>query len=159
MKHIARTLAAAMVATGLAAIASAAAQPANAHIGVWKINLAKSRYDPGPAPQRQTVVYAAADGALKLTSDGVDAEGNKTHTEYTARFDGKPYPYAGNPNGDMITIKQIDPFTMESVWTLKGKATITSRSVVARDGKTRTVTQTGTNAAGQQVNNTIVYER
>jgi hypothetical protein len=149
----------AVVATVLSAFAYAAAQPPNAHIGVWRINLAKSQYDPGPAPQRQTVIYRAAQGALHLISDGVDSQGTKTHAEYTARVDGQPVPMTGNPNGDMVAIKQIDGFTMESVWTLNGKATITSRSTVSADGKTRTVTQVGTNAAGQRVNNTIVYER
>jgi len=36
---------------------------------------------------------------------------------------------------------------------------MTSRSVVSKDGKTRTTTQKGKNAKGQDVNNTIVYDR
>ena len=59
----------------------------------------------------------------------------------------------------MVTIKQIDPRILESSWTLKGKPTITTRSTVSADGKSRTTTQTGTDAAGQKVNNAIVYER
>jgi hypothetical protein len=36
---------------------------------------------------------------------------------------------------------------------------MTTRSVVSKDGKTRTTTQTGTNAKGEKVNNTIVYDK
>lgn len=159
MARIVRTLVAGVVAASIVALASAAAQAPNAHIGTWKVNVAKSKYSPGPAPQTQTVKYEAAAGGLKLTSDGVDAKGAKTHAEYTATFDGKPHAFTGNPNADMVTIKQIDPRILESSWTLKGKPTITTRSTVSADGKSRTTTQTGTDAAGQKVNNAIVYER
>jgi len=39
------------------------------------------------------------------------------------------------------------------------KVTTTNISVVSSDGKTRTVTTTGTNARGQTVNNVTVYDR
>ena len=40
-----------------------------------------------------------------------------------------------------------------------GKVTITQRNIVSADGKTRTVTTTGTDALGQKVNNVAVFER
>ena len=161
MTRTIRSFVAALAATAVVAFAfaSASAQAPNAHVGTWKINLAKSKFVPGPGPQSQTVVYAAADGGLKLTADGVDAKGAKTHSEYTAKFDGKPVAFTGNANADMVTIKQIDPRTIESVWTLKGKATLTIRSTVAAYGKSRTTMQTGTDAAGQKVNSSVVYDR
>lgn len=159
MARVVRTLVAGVVAACFVSLGSAAAQAPNSHIGTWRLNVAKSKYDPGPAPQSQTVKYEASVGGLKLTSDGVDAKGAKTHAEYTAKFDGKPYAFRGNPNADMITLNQVDARTLETTWTLRGKPTITSRSTIAADGKSRSVTQTGTNAAGQKVNHTIVYER
>jgi hypothetical protein len=36
---------------------------------------------------------------------------------------------------------------------------ITTKTVVSKDGKTRTTTQKGTNAKGEKVNNTIVYDK
>lgn len=151
-----------LISVGVAsfvAVASLAAQPVDPHVGSWKVNVAKSKYIPGPAPQSQTVKYEAWEGGLKLTSDGVDAKGAKTHAEYAAKFDGKPSPFKGNPNADMIALKRIDARTLETAWTKAGKPAITSRSTVAADGKTRTTVQTGTDAQGQKVNNTIVYER
>lgn len=159
MDRFVRTIAAGIVCAYAATWGSFAAQSPNPHIGTWRLNVAKSTYSPGPAPQSQTVRYEAWEGGLKLTSDGVDSKGTKTHAEYAAKFDGKPYPFKGNPNADMVTIKQIDPRTLETAWSLRGKPTITTRSTVAADGKTRTTTQTGVNADGQKVNNTIVFER
>jgi hypothetical protein len=42
---------------------------------------------------------------------------------------------------------------------LKGKVTLTSKVEVAADGKSRTTTQTGTDAQGKTVNNFIWYDK
>ena len=90
----------------------------------------------------------------------------KAHTEYTVKFDGKDYPSKStldgkpNPNGDiMVSAKKVDDYTYETTAKLKGKVLGTSRTVVAKDGKTATVTQTGMNADGKPVNNKIVIEK
>jgi hypothetical protein len=134
--------------------------------GTWKLNVAKSKYSPGPAPQSgMTKIEATADG-LKIVADGVNAEGKKTHTEYSAKFDGKDYPdkvlVDGKPDptgADTISIKKIDDFTFEATTKLKGKVLLVTRNVISKDGKTRTQTATGTNAQGKPVNNTVVYEK
>src|SRR5262245_1242201 len=68
-----------------------AAQVQDAWIGTWKLNLAKSKYDPANlAPKSQTVkLEAVAGGGMKGTVDGVDAQGKPSHQEYTTMFDGK----------------------------------------------------------------------
>jgi len=134
--------------------------------GTWKLNVAKSKYSPGPAPQSGiTKIEATADG-LKIVADGVNAEGKKTHTEYSAKFDGKDYPDkvlldgAIDPTGaDMVSIKKIDDFTYEATTKLKGKVLTVTKNVISKDGKTRNQTVTGTNAQGKAVNNTVVYEK
>ena len=53
-------------------------------------------------------------------------------------------PITGNnPNADMVAVKRIDAHTLESVNKKGGKVTTTQRNVVSADGKTRTVTTTG----------------
>jgi hypothetical protein len=92
-------------------------------------------------------------------------QGRATHAEYTAKFDGKDYPWKGTIDGkpnlsqDTTSWKRIDNYTYESSAKLKGQVLTTQRTVVARDGKTRTNTVTGKNAQGQVVNATIIYER
>src|SRR5438128_1274301 len=91
----------------------------NPTIGTWKLNVAKSKYNPGPPPKNQTIAIEArgADGQ-KATADGVLADGSRVAYSYTANYDGKDYPYmtgaVGTPNGaDTIAIKRIDAYTFE----------------------------------------------
>ena len=128
-------------------------------VGTWKLNVAKSKFSPGPAPKSQTLKFEAAPGGLTLTSDSVDAEGRATHGGYTAKFDGSDAPWAGNPDADTASPKRIDDNSYENTWKKGGKVTVVAKATVSKDGKTLTITQTGTNAKGQAVNNLSVYER
>ena len=127
--------------------------------GTWKLNLAKSKYSPGPAPKSTTTKLEPWQGGFKNTTDAVTATGEARHVEYSGKFDGKDNTVSGNPDVDTNTYRRIDDHTYEVVAKKSGKATLTSRIVISPDGKTRTVTQTGKNAQGQTVNNTAVYDR
>ena len=69
----------------------------------------------------------------------------------------------------LATAQSKDPFvgtwrlnlakSNELVSKKNGKVTQSQRNVVAADGKTRTVTTTGTDAQGQKVNNVAVYDK
>src|SRR5438132_1454470 len=67
------------------ALLTVTAIAADTLVGTWKLNVAKSKYSPGPAPQSNTIKFEAVDGGIKLTADGVDAQGKKTHNNYTAK--------------------------------------------------------------------------
>jgi hypothetical protein len=137
----------------------AVAQAADNQAGTWKLDLAKSKYSPGPPPKESTLkIEAQADG-LKFTIDSIDAEGKAIHTETSPKYDGKDYPVIGNPNADSISLKKINDHTIETSTKRDGKPLTTNRSVVSKDGKTRTSTYTGKNAKGEEVNNTVVYIR
>jgi hypothetical protein len=129
-------------------------------LGTWKLNLAKSRYNPPElAPKSQTIKREAAESGMKLVTDSVDAQGKATHTEYSARFDGKDYPWTGQANADSIALLRIDDEYYEATWKLKGEVTMTSNTVVSKDGKTLTTTQSGKDAQGRTVLNMSVYDR
>src|SRR5258706_1475504 len=81
-------------------------------MGTWKLNEAKSKFSPG-APKNTTVVYEAAGDSVKVTVDGVDADGKPSHNEWTGKFDGKDYPLTGDPAADSRSYKKIDARTME----------------------------------------------
>jgi hypothetical protein len=132
---------------------------ADVWMGTWKVNTTKSKYSPGPAPKATTTKYEAAGDNMKVTVDGTDADGKALHNEWTGKFDGKDYAVKGDPDTDMRSYKKVDDSTMEIVGKKAGKVTTTTRSVYSKDGKTRTSTATGTNAKGQKVNNTIVYDK
>jgi hypothetical protein len=92
-----------------------------------------------------------------VTVDSVSSAGETTHWTYTAQYDGKDAPVTGNPDADTIVMKRVSARVTETVYKKGGKVTLTNTRTVSADGKTLTVTQTGTNAQGQKVNNTLVY--
>ena len=93
------------------------------------------------------------------TTEGVNAEGAATKVEYTAQFDGKDYPLTGSQTADKTSLKRIDARTIERTDKKGEKVVATSSRVVSEDGKTMTVTTTGTNAQGQAMNNVTVWEK
>ena len=70
------------------------------HVGTWVLNVAKSKYTPGPAPKEQTSVYAMAGEGIKVSTKAVGADGKPATTEFTAMFDGKDHPVTGNADYD-----------------------------------------------------------
>jgi hypothetical protein len=128
--------------------------------GNWKVNLEKSKYDPGPPPKGPNFTkIEAIDGGLKMTNDGVNAEGKPTHNEWSGKFDGKDNPVKSDPNRDTAALTKIDDYTLQVVSKKDGKVTTTTRNVFSRDGKTWTQIVQGTNVKGIKVNNTVVREK
>ncbi len=126
--------------------------------GTWKLNEAKSKLDPGVAKNITVVVEAAGD-ALKVTVEGVDRDGKPTHNEWTGKFDGKDYPVTGDPSSDMRSYKTVDERTLELTVKKDGKVTVTGRIVMSEDGKSRTVTLSGTDPQGKKFTQTAVYDK
>ena len=145
----------------VALVALGARTPADDNnIGTWTLNVAKSKFDPGPAPKSQTLkIEGWGDDGVKYTADGIDADGKPTHWEMEAKYNGKFYAFKGNPDGDMLAYKRADANTLHVTTQLAGKQNTTGMIVVSKDGKTRTLTQVGTNAKGQKINNVVVYDR
>jgi hypothetical protein len=139
----------------LAVVASAA----DSNVGTWNLNLAKSTYSPGPAPKSATLTIEAHDGGIKYTSHGENAEGSPIHVEFTAKYDGQDNPVTGSPDFNSIALKRIDAQTIEATIKKDGMVMGTSRTVISHDGQTRTLTSKGKNAAGQDVNNVVVYDK
>jgi hypothetical protein len=131
---------------------------ADAQMGTWKLNEAKSKFSPG-ALKNYTVVYEVAGDNVKVTVDGVDGEGKPTHNEWTGKFDGKDYPVIGDPASDARSYKKIDDRTLGLTVKKGGKVTATGRVVVAADGKSRTLTTSGTDPKGKKVTSAAVYDK
>ena len=130
----------------------------NLNLGTWKLSEAKSKIAPGSS-KNITVTYSAAGDSIKGTIDGVDGQGNPTHNEWTGKFDGKDYPVTGDPTSDTRAIKQVDEHNYDLTVKKGGKVTVTGKAVVSADGKTRTLTISGTDPAGKKVSSTFVYDK
>lgn len=143
----------------LAAALPATAQTTDSFLGTWRLNVQKSKYSPGPVPKSIVTVYEAAGKGVKVTVTN-DTGAGKIQYSYTSNLDGRDSPVTGNnPNADTVAVRRIDARTLEVVSKKGGQVTVTQRNVLAADGKSRTVTTTGTNAQGQKVNNVGVFER
>ena len=142
----------------LFAAASACMAADDANMGTWKLNEAKSKFSPGAA-KNTSVVYEAAGDSIKVTVDGIGADGKPTHNEWTGKFDGKDYPLTGDPSADTRSYKKVDARTMELTNKKAGKPVVTGKITVSADGKSRTVTISGTDASGKKVTSTAVYDK
>ena len=131
---------------------------ADVNMGTWKLNEAKSKINPG-APKNTMVVIAAAGDSMKVTVDGVGADGKPAHNEWTGKFDGKDYPITGDPAADMRAYKPVNDHTLALTEKNGGKVTNTGRVVVSADGKTRTVNVSRTDANGKKMSTTFVYDK
>jgi hypothetical protein len=143
-------------------LTQAEGQSSELWLGTWKINVEKSTYSPGPPSTQKSNVStweSLGSGQFKNTTDIVDATGQSRRTEIILRFDGAEYPLDGAAVPTTRVYKLIDDRTFEFVAKVNGKVTTTNRSVVAPDGKTRTLTITTTNAQGQAVKNVVLYEK
>jgi hypothetical protein len=130
--------------------------------GTWKLNTAKSKYSPGPAPQSQTRTVEADGNGVKVSIEGTAADGSHIAYGYAAKFDGKDNAFSGTgvPGGaDTTSLKRIDTNTYEATNKKAGKVLSTVRSAVSKDGKVLTVTVKGTNADGQPVSNVLIYDK
>lgn len=126
--------------------------------GTWKLNEAKSKIAAG-MPKNSTVALEETGDSVKVTIDGMDTEGKPAHNEWTGKIDGKDYPVTGDSNSDARSYKKINDHTWAFTAKKGGKVTLSGRVVVSADGKTRTVTVSGTNPQGKKVSSTVVYDK
>src|ERR1700731_1454930 len=71
----------------------------NPTLGTGKLNESKSTFGDG-AGKSTLVVWEKVPGQNKCTVDGTDADGKKTHSEWTGKLDGKDYPVTGDAQAD-----------------------------------------------------------
>ena len=143
---------------GLAALPQTGFAQSAPATGLWQLNLAKSKYSPGPSPKSGTIYVRGEGQNRKATAVGIDAAGNPTVIllpEYIP--DGKPHPVTGAPAYDASVWTRVNAYTFNVSRTKEVVQTVTN--VVTPDGKTLTLTTTGTDASGRQINNIAVYDK
>ncbi len=139
-------------------VGAAVALAADSNVGTWKLNSAKSKFTPG-TPKNDTVIVEVAGDNMKITVDGTDSDGKPAHNTWTGKFDGKDYPVTGDPASDMRSYTKVNDRTLTLALKKDGKVTTTGRIVLSADGKSRTVTITGTDPQGKKVTSTAVYDK
>ena len=131
----------------------------NPLMGTWKLNDSKSKYAPASAKNTRVAYTAAKGDMIKCTADGVDKDGKPIHWTWTGKLDGKPYPITGSPAFDMLAYHPVNERTNDTTATKNGKVVMTAVIAVAKDGKSRTVTLTGTDANGKKITDRTYYDK
>jgi len=148
-----------VVVSVLALAAPPAFAQSDGFIGTWVLNVAKSKYTPGPPPTKQVTVIERAGSGLKVTTNGSFADGRTTTTSFTTSVDGKDAAVTGNPDYDSVAFTRVDDHTMKFTRKQGGKVVQTGTMVISKDGKTRTVDLTGVNAKGQKIHTIGIYDK
>ena len=130
----------------------------NPNMGTWKLNEAKSKI-PAGMMKNTTVTYTAAGDSVKVTTDGTTGDGSPLHTEWTGMFDGKDYPLTGDTSADTRAYTKVDDHHMSLENKKGGKVVTSGKIAISADGKSRTLTTSGMNAAGKKVSGTAVYDK
>lgn len=156
---VVRLMIAAALFCALNPVTSRAADTPHAIVGTWKLNVSKSKYDPGPPPRSLTRTYVATEQGLKLNYDGADADGNPTVGTHIIKLDGKSYPEPDAPDYDTASSKRIDPFTIRVEQSKNGRVVATLTYVVAKDRQHMTLTKKGVDAKGVKFDVVAVYDR
>lgn len=120
--------------------------------GTWKLNVAKSKISPGPAPKSETVTIAPD---RKVSVETVTADGNTTTWSYNPA-ENTAVPIEGMENSTVM--EKLSGNKVDHTWKM-GNGTETGHGVVSKNGKTMKYTLTGTNSQGQKVNSVYIFEK
>jgi hypothetical protein len=148
------------VSAALAAHASAQSQASSPGedplLGTWILDVAKSRYTPGPPPKSQSRSYEKHRLGIRATVKTVQADGRSTTVQTVYDYDNIEHPVTGSEDVDAIVMKRINAYTAEATLSHAGRETGTFRRVISKDGKSMTVTLQRTTPPA---NNIEVYEK
>jgi hypothetical protein len=128
-------------------------------IGTWALNVAKSKYTPGPPPAKEIRTYTALGHTINVSVESVDLHGTRVSLRYEARENGKDYPMTGLASADAIAMRRIDGRTFEADTKKNGKIIGTTRGEISTDGKILMLTFQSISPAGQAITNVAVYDK
>ncbi len=153
-----RTLLAAGLGLSIAAGSLTLRAQSDMSAGTWELNVAKSS-STTPLAKSQTRTWEVSGQSVKYTMKGVGADGKPMLVQYAAAYDGKDHPITGDASSDTIALTRVDERNFRFTQKKAGKVVSTGTRVVSPDGRTLTVSTTGTNAAGQPTKSTLVFEK
>jgi hypothetical protein len=128
-------------------------------VGTWVLNLGKSQFSPGPAPQEEVRTYMTQGGGIKVTVITTGADGRSTTVNISANYDGKDYPVTGAADYDAIELKKVNEFVSAANLLHGSKVIASSRREVSEDGRTMTITYNTSAEQERQIHNRAVYNK
>lgn len=160
MKRRTTLLLVVMTLTGLSALPQAGFAQNDPFLGVWQLNIAKSKYSPGPPPKSQTWYFWEDEAKIRKNSQvTIRADGVPNAVVFIHIYDDQTRAVPGAQGYDSSAYTRVDAHTIKARYLQAGKVLQTATLSISQDGKTLTYMGTGINADGQQVNNLRIYEK
>jgi hypothetical protein len=144
------------VGCGVAAGAADAPDPV---VGTWTLNLAKSKFPQGGAPQSQTRTYVQSADGTSLEVAGVAADGAPISQKSTFKYDGKDYPMSGSADYDALALKRVNNSTVNSTLKLGGRTIGTTTRSISDHGNKLTLTTDAKHVKGKKYHQVAVFDR
>jgi hypothetical protein len=121
-------------------------------LGTWKLDVSKSKFDPGPPLQSETVSIGR-DGKVEVQNTG--ANGQNEDWSYMYVQD-QEVPITGMDNSSVKESRHNN--RIEHTWKFNGQ-NYTGKAVISKDGKTMTYTLDGTMQDGKHEHDVMVFEK
>jgi hypothetical protein len=129
----------------------------DAWVGVYKLDLEKSKFS-GPTPQEETISVAAArKDSIQYTIAGKNVNGNSYTIDYKGKADAESTEMMEGKPLARITYHMKSPREFTSEARGADGSTGTGTVTLSKDGKTISVHQRNKTAQGAEQENTIVY--
>jgi hypothetical protein len=127
-------------------------------LGTWQLDPSQSQYEFGQPPQSGLYRIEPEGTSLKFTAEWVTADGQPGQVVYYAIPDGQDHP-SGHPTvADTIATTQVSARQMDTVSKKDGRIVAVANRVLSPDGRTMTVTQSGTTPQGQPYRDVAIYQ-
>ena len=127
-------------------------------IGTWRLNVANSKFNPGPPPRSQTRAYRITSAGLNVTVVTTDAQGRTTTIEFPAIYDGKTYPVKGEGPIDALTLVMINNFQSRATLKHAGTVIASAERTISGDGRVLTISYKQPDD-DRPVDNVSVYDK
>ena len=128
-------------------------------VGTWKLDTAKSKFTPGPAPKSQTRTYAETAQGTAMTFTGVAANGSSMSGQSTFKYDGKDYKITGSADYDTLSLKRLNGTTVRADLKKGGKVVGATIRTLSGHGKVLTLASKGKGATGAAFDNVMVFDK
>lgn len=128
--------------------------------GKWVLNVARTHYGGGADPRKQEtfVCLANKEGRLQCTIESLRTDGRKLVGTFAAAYDGKPYPVAGIPDVDQMSLRRVDEFAADATFSYGGKPVFGYRAIQSDDGRSLTVVSVDPTTRAV-LTSVVVYDR
>lgn len=135
-----RTLSLLIAALAIALAAPVAVRAAdNPFLGTWRLDLARSTFNPGPPPRAKTLVFSATAEGTLIDETEVEPDGQVLTFKIPYARDGRPTPQNASPAYDMLSVTQPDAYTADWKVMRQGQVIGSAKATVSPDGRTLTM--------------------